>query len=96
MREISLPMPLVHKNEKVEIKVIIGNKRKVQNYKIESFQWELKDELSKGKDATTKSLARITRLKNSIETYDKSWELIQIFAPLENSEYIRVLYRKKE
>ncbi len=96
MREISLPMPIVHKNEQVEIKVIIGNKRKEQNYKIESFQWELEDELSKGKDATTISLTRITRLKKSIENYDKSWELIQIFAPLENSEYIRVLYRKKD
>ncbi len=96
MREINLPLPFVHENEQVEIKVIIGNKRKIQNYKIETFRWEFEDELSVANDSTSITLARILRLKKSIESYDKSWELIQIFAPLENSEYIRVLYRKRE
>jgi hypothetical protein len=96
MREISLPMPPLHKNESVEIKVTIGKNRKTENYRIESFQWDCKDELSERNDSTSISLARISRLKKSIESYDKSWELIQIFAPLENSEIIQVMYRKKE
>jgi hypothetical protein len=96
MREINLPLPVLFENEQVEIKINVGNNRKIQNYKVVSFQWDCKDALSRDTDETSISLARISRLKKSIESYDKSWELIQIFAPLENSEYIRVLYRKKE
>jgi len=96
MREVTIPLPLVKENEQVEIQVNVGKKRKIEHYKIDSFQWECEDELSRGNDATSISLARISRLKKLIESYDKSWELIQIFAPLENSEFIRVLYRKKE
>jgi len=96
MREISLPLPVFQENEQIEINVNIGKSRKIQNYKIESFRWECEDELSNKTDKTSMELARISRLKKSIENYDKSWELVQIFAPLENSEFIRVLYRKIE
>ena len=88
MREISLPLPVLLEN--------VGNNRKTQNYKVVSFQWDIVDELAKDSDPTSISLARISRLKKWIESYDKAWDLIQIFAPLENSEFIRVLYRKKE
>ena len=46
-------------------------------------------------DDVSASLARIYRLKRSIESYDKNWELIQIFTPNENAQHIQVLYRKR-
>lgn len=95
MKQVNLPLPPVEENEPVEINVLIGERKEEVKYKIESFLWDVEDELSKVKDSTSVSLARIARLKKSIENYDKSWELLQIFAPLENSQYIRVLYRKR-
>lgn len=95
MKQVNLPLPRIEENEPVEINVLIGELKDKIEFKIESFEWEVEDELSKHKDSTSISLARIERLKKSIENYDKSWELIQIFAPLENSQYIRVLYRKR-
>jgi len=96
MREINLPLPVLFENEQVEINIKIGNNRKKKFFKIESFQWDSEDELSNMSDSTSIALARISRLKKCIESHDKSWELIQIFAPLEKSEFIRVLYQKKE
>jgi len=55
----------------------------------------VQDELSIADDDVSASLARIYRLKRSIESYDKDWELIQIFTPSENAQHIQVLYRKK-
>ena len=62
---------------------------------MESFPWEVEDELSIADDDVSASLARIYRLKRAIEGYDKDWELIQIYTPLENARYIQVLYRKR-
>jgi hypothetical protein len=35
-------------------------------------------------------------LQDGLEKYDKSWELIQIFRPKENSKFIQVLYRQRQ
>jgi hypothetical protein len=62
---------------------------------VESFPWEVEDELSVANDDVSASLARIYRLKRAIEGYDRDWELIQIYTPNENARYIQVLYRKR-
>ncbi|MFN8254692.1 MAG: hypothetical protein U0W24_03325 [Bacteroidales bacterium] len=96
MREICLPLPILKDDEIVEIILTTSKSGKKEEYKYEAFPWDVPDELSECRDETSLSLARISRLKKSIESYDKSWELIQIFAPLERSKVIRVLYRKRK
>ena len=95
MKEVSLPLPPTKEDEPIEIKVKLGTEKQEIDFKVVPFVWETEDELSNSKDDTSVSLARITRLKKSIENYDKSWELLQIFAPLEDAKFIRVLYRKR-
>ena len=95
MKEVSLPLPPTKEDEPIEIKVSLGLERKEIDFKVVPFIWDNEDELSENKDDTSVSLARISRLKKSIENYDKSWELLQIFAPLEDAKFIRVLYRKR-
>ena len=95
MNQINLPIPNINNDEHVEINMLVGKEKKEVHFKVVPFVWEEEDELSDKKDSTSVSLARISRLKKSIENYDKSWELLQIFAPLENSKFIQVLYRKR-
>jgi hypothetical protein len=95
MRQISLPLPRFEDDEPVEIKIKTGIKGRTYVYRLEPVKWESDEELGKAGDKTAISLYRINQLKLSIESYDKSWELIQIFAPLKNSNYLRVLYRKR-
>jgi len=95
MKDLCVPVPDFGEDEIADIELRVGDKKIHYSFRVESFPWEVEDELSVADDDVSTSLARIHRLKRSIESYDKNWELIQIFAPSENSQYIQVLYRKK-
>ncbi len=95
MNELCVPIPGITENDVAEITVTIKGKKVKYDFKIESFPWEVDDGLATADDSLTKSITRIYRLKRAIESYDKAWELIQIFNPSEKADHIHVLYRKK-
>ena len=97
MKDLCVPTPGLNDNEIASIEVTVGAERLTYSFKVESFLWETDDDISNlPSDHVSRSLARITRLKKAIETYDSNWELIQIFTPAENSKHIQVLYRKRK
>ena len=95
MKEICIPIPYLKDQDIAEVLVSVAGKKIKYNFRVESFLWEADNEFSSLSDPLERSLARIYRLKNAIEGYDKDWELIQIFNPVEHSDHIHVLYRKK-
>jgi hypothetical protein len=95
MKELCIPVPYLKENEKAEVEVTLKGRRLKYDFRVESFPWEAEDEFASISDPVGRSLARIYRLKRAIESYDKSWELIQIFNPNENADHVHVLYRKK-
>jgi len=96
MRDLCVPIPGFGEEEVAELHLKIGDKKISYDFRVESFPWDIQDELDKAtEDELSRSLARITRLKNALNSYDKDWELIQIFTPSENAHYIQVLFRKK-
>ena len=95
MKELCIPVPYLKENEKAEVEVTLKGRKLKYDFRVESFSWEAEDEFSSLSDPVERSLARIYRLKKAIENYDKSWELIQIFNPSENTDHVHVLYRKK-
>lgn len=96
MKDLCIPIPGFDDNEVAELYLKIGDRKISYDFRIESFLWDTQDELSDGNDELTHSIARIERLRKAINSYDKSWELVQIFNPPENSRYIQVLFRKKK
>lgn len=97
MRDLCVPIPGFGEEEVAELHLKIGDKKISYDFRVESFPWDIQDELDKAtEDELSRSLARITRLKNALNSYDKDWELIQIFTPSENAHYIQVLFRKKK
>jgi len=96
MKELCVPIMHFAEDETAEILLKVGGKEIQYNFRVVSFEWDVEDEFSNGADELSKSLARITRLKNSIKNYDSAWELIQIYTPLDDAKFIQVLYRKKE
>ncbi|MBA7530940.1 hypothetical protein ES705_23151 [subsurface metagenome] len=96
MRELCVPIPHFGEEQSAEILLKVGKKQMSYNFRVVSFPWDVIDEYTNDDDEITRSLARITRLKNAIKSYNKEWELIQIFTPLEDAKYIQVLYRKRE
>ncbi len=96
MKDLCVPVSHFGDDEIAEISLTIGGRKSTYNFRVESFPWEVEDELSRFDDQISLSLARIERLKNAIRNYDPEWELIQIFTPGEDSKHIQVLYRKKK
>jgi hypothetical protein len=96
MKDLCVPVPNFGEDEIADIELRVGDKKIRYSFRVESFPWEVEDELSIADDDVSASLARIYRLKRSIESYDKDWELIQILSPSEEAQHIQVLYRKKE
>lgn len=97
MKDLCVPIPDLKDNQIAQLEVTVGQEKLKYEFRVESFLWETDDDLySHSKDHVSHSLARITRLKQAIESYDKNWELIQIFTPSDNSKFIQVLYRKRK
>lgn len=95
LKDLCIPIPGFGENEIAELHLKVGDKKISYDFRVESFPWDINDELNGENDELTASLARISRLKKAIEGYDKTWELIQIFTPASDSKFIQVLYRKK-
>ncbi len=95
MKDLSIPIPGFKDYDNAEIILKIGGKETSFNFRVVSFPWEDEHDAVNYPDGLTRSLARIYRLKESIESYDKEWELIQIFNPSEDAGFIQVLYRKR-
>lgn len=95
MKDLCVPIPNFGEDEIADIELRVGDQNISYSFRVESFPWEVDDELSVSDDDVSASLARIYRLKRSIEGYDKDWELIQIFTPNDNARHIQVLYRKR-
>jgi len=95
MKDLCVPIPNFSEDEIADIELRVGEEKVSYSFRVESFPWEVEDELSVSNDDVSASLARIYRLKRSIEGYDKDWELIQIFTPNDQARYIQVLYRKR-
>jgi hypothetical protein len=95
MREICIPIPYLKEQEIADVEVTLAGQKLKYSFRVESFPWESNEEFSSLTDPLERSLARIYKLKNAIENYDKGWELIQIFNPDGHSDHIHVLYRKR-
>jgi hypothetical protein len=88
MKDVSIPLPDFLDQQIAEIEVKINGKKRHYNFRVESFRWEPDGELW---DVERK----IKKLGEEIESYNKSWELIQIFRPKENSKFVQALFRQK-
>jgi hypothetical protein len=88
MKNVSIPLTDFVDRQIAEIEVKINGKKRQYNFRVESFRWEPENEIWNVEK-------RIKLLQVCLEKYDKSWELIQIFKPAENSKFIQVLYRQR-
>jgi hypothetical protein len=88
MRDVNIPLPDFLEQQIAEIEVTINGKKRQYNFRIESFRWEPDGEIWTIKQ-------RLDLLREGLENYDKSWRLIQIFKPNEDSKFIQVLLKQK-
>ena len=87
MKDVSIPLPDFLDQQIAEIEVKINGKKRQYNFRIEAFRWEPDDEIW-----TTDK--KVKMLREGLESYDKSWRLIQIFRPKDDSKFVQVLFRQ--
>ena len=96
MKEICIPISNLGDDEIADVVVTIGGKKMSYSFRVESFPWSINTEQSNADDNTLHAtLEQINQLRLSLDTYDKGWELIQIYTPRAGASHIQVLYRKK-
>ncbi len=84
MDSLSIQIPRLQGDQEIEVDVKINGIRKTYNYRIEIFFWE---------DCETPKDNRAGCIRELVEKYDHSWELIHIGSPTE--EYIPITFRKR-
>jgi hypothetical protein len=96
MKDLCIPLPGISEEHQADVLVFIGDKKIEYHYRVESFPW-ISTELVKSKKVSEKDLVlqRIKKLKTMLSEYNKEWEIVQIYEPKFNSNFIQVLYRKK-
>ncbi len=88
MKDVNIPLPDFLDQQIAEIEVKINGKKRQYNFRVESLRWE-----PDGEEWPVE--LKIKELRKGIENYNKSWELIQIFRPKENSKFVQALFRQK-
>ena len=68
MANITIQLPIIDAEHKIEIEVKVNGKKKRYHYRVELFDW---DECS---DAKRKAIC----LRDKIDEYDPHWKLVQI------------------
>ena len=95
MNELNIPLPLFQDHQVAEVEVTINGKKKKYSFRVESFPWLEESVELKSVEKISETALKIQHLKESIENYDKAWEIVQIYTPSAGSRYIQVLFRKK-
>ena len=97
MKEICIPVPGFGEDQIAEVTLTVGDKKMSYSYRVETFPWNLEGTPPSSfyDEHEHASLEQIIMLRNALASYDKGWELIQIFTPRKGATHIQVLYRKK-
>jgi len=85
MTDICIPISHLDDNQIADVTVSVNGEKKKYSFRVEAFPW----------NNLASSEERIMVLKDMIERYDSSWELIQIYTPGTSAGHIHVLFRKK-
>ena len=92
MRDICLPLREVENDQPVEVIVNVAGESRRYNFKVETFDWSITDAELADHPFDPYTL-RIQKLREAIEKYDKNWEVIQIFDPGKESNFVQALFR---
>ncbi len=95
MKDICIPIPKFQENQIAEVEVTVNGKKRKFNFRIESFAWDPDNNADDSEHVDISVIEKkIQKLKESIESYDKHWQLVQIYTPSSGSKFIQVLFRQ--
>ena len=85
MESLAIQIPTISGEQEIEVDVKINGVKKKFHYRIEIFFWE---------DCTSAPDDRASCIREMVEGYDKSWELVHIGLP--SDEFIPITFRQRK
>lgn len=85
MESLAIQIPTITGEQEIEVDVRINGVKKKFHYRIEIFFWE---------DCSSDSNNRAECIREMVEGYDNSWELVHIGLPTE--EFIPITFRQRK
>ena len=85
MPKVSIKLPALDAEDKVEVTVVVNGKRRKYDYRMELFAWE---EYAEPQEHRAQCLKRI------IDGYDDDWSLVEIGEPSERE--VSILFERRE
>ena len=96
MQEVCIPLPRLNVQQAAEVAVSLEGRTRKLNYRVEAFDWgDTTSDMLAGESSRLQVGERIERLRHKIESYDRNWELIQIFNPKPRDNSILVMFRQR-
>lgn len=83
MKSICIQVPSLQDNHTVDVEVTVDGKKRLMNYRVESFDWT---------DGGPDTSHKIQRLRDLIQRYDPGWELVQIGVP--DGNLVPVMFKR--
>lgn len=88
--DICIPLPEKSNGKTINVAVEVGCEELKLQFRIESFPWCVEK-----KEYKISETEMIERFKKRLQEYAPDWDLIQIYSPAPDDDYIQVLYRRK-
>lgn len=85
MPKVSIKLPPLDAEDKIEVTVVVNGKSRKYDYRMELFAWEEHAEPDEH---------RAQCLKRIVEGYDENWSLIEIGEPSERE--VSILFERRE
>lgn len=83
MTTVSIALPPIEADKSVDIEVSVNGQKRKYTYRVEVFRWA---------DACRPAEHRAECLRRMVETYDRSWQLMQIGNPTEAE--VPIMFRR--
>ena len=101
MKSICIQVPSLRDNQTVDVEVTVNGKKRLMNYRVESFDWtnggpnsEPSGGPNGGPNSGLDTSHKIQRLRDLIQGYDPDWDLVQIGVP--DGDLVPVMFRRSE
>lgn len=95
MNDICIPLPRIEEQQIAEVEIRVNGKARSVHFRVEAFPWAVEETSRLHQAASSAAERRLRRLKSVIESYDRGWEMIQIYKPPPGAKFIKVLFRQR-
>lgn len=92
--ELEIPVPYASEDDLEGLTVLLSKGKEAYEYRLETFPWNLDSQTLLAMFQGNSPLEKLIRLKKALDDFEEGWQLVKILTPGDQSNEIKVIYRK--